>query len=75
MLPPGAPVDLGDGGSLAAELAYGNNPSVNNHRGAIVDKIISGVVLGRAIVSDAQLIHEILGVRVSPLGLVEEPKV
>ena len=58
---PGAPVDVGDGGKLAAELAYGNHPTVNNHCGAIVDKIISGVVLGRAIVSDAQLIREVVG--------------
>ena len=75
VLSPGAPVDVGDGGNLAAELAYGNHPSVYNHRCAIFDKIVSDVVLGRAIVFDAQFIREILGVRVSPLGVVEEPKV
>ena len=35
---------------------------------------MSDVVLGRALVFDVRFLHEISGLRVSPLGVVEEPK-
>ena len=35
---------------------------------------MSDVLLGRAVVFDAELIREVQGVRVSPLGVVDEPK-
>ena len=68
-----APVDLRDGGNLDAELAYGNHPSGNAHRDAISDNIIA-YVLGLALVFDVKYIPEIMGLCVSPLGVVEEPK-
>ncbi|CAB1096713.1 unnamed protein product [Ectocarpus sp. CCAP 1310/34] len=40
----------------------------------IIDKIVSDVTLGRALVFDVQFIRESLGVRVSPLGVVDDPK-
>lgn len=74
MLSPGAPGDVAPGGCLGDEIKYGNHPSTANHAAFNTEKIISDVVLGRALVFDAQLIREILGLRVSPLGVVEEPK-
>ena len=71
---PGAPVDMCDGDNLDAEMTYGNHPSVKAHRDEITDKIIPAVVLGRALVFDVKIIRKILGLRVSPLGVVEEPK-
>lgn len=73
-LSPGVPVDVAGGGDLEAELAYGNHPSILKHTEKIVAKIASDVVLGRALVFDVKFISEVLGVRVSPLGVVEEPK-
>ena len=63
-----------DGGNLEAELAYGNRPSVIAHRDEITDTLISDVVLGRALAFDVKYIREILDLRVSPLGVVEEPR-
>ena len=74
VLCPGAPVDVETGGCLEAEVAYGNHSSILAHKPKIMDKIVSDVVLGRALVFDVQFIREILGLRVSPVGVVEEPK-
>ena len=71
---PGAPVAVAAGGCLEAEVAYGNHSSISAHTSKIMDKIVSDVTLGRALVFDTRFIHEILGLRVSPLGVVEEPK-
>ena len=73
-LKPGVPVDVRPGGNLDEELAYRNHPSVRAHTDRIAEKIISDVVLGRAIVFDIKFVREVLGLRVSPLGVVEEPK-
>ena len=56
-----------DGGNLEAELAYGNRPSVIAHRDEITDKLISDVVLGRALAFDVKYIREILDLRVLSL--------
>lgn len=71
---PGAPVDVEDGGCLRDELAYGNHSGILPHTTPILDKIVSDVVVGRALVFDINFVHEILGLRVSPLGVVQEPK-
>ena len=63
-----------DGGNPEDELAYGNHPSVSDHRDEISYRIISDVVIGHALVFDAKCIREILRLRVFPLGNVEEPK-
>ena len=46
----GSPVCVARGGSLTAELAYGNHPSVAPHAVAVHQKICAGVVHGRALV-------------------------
>ena len=73
-LDPGVPVDVAPGGDLDAELSYGNHPSVLPHQQQIREKIVSDVLLGRAVVFDAEFIREVQGVRVSPSGVVDEPK-
>lgn len=40
----------------------------------ITDKIVSDVTLGRALVLDVRFIRASLGLRASPLGIVDEPK-
>ena len=71
---PGVPVDVATGGCLEQEVAYGNHSSITSHTHKIMDEIVSDVVLGRALVFDVRFINDILGLRVSPLGVVEEPK-
>ena len=73
-LDPGVPVDVAPGGDLDAELSYGNHPSVLPRQQQIREKIVADVLLGQAVVSDAEFIREVQGVRVSPLGVVDEPK-
>ena len=73
-LDPGVPVDVAPGGGLDAELSYGNHPCVLPHLQQILEKIVSDVLLGRAVVFDAEFIREVQGVRVSPLGVVDKPK-
>lgn len=70
------PSMLRRGGCLEAEVAHGNHSSILAHTSKIMDKIVSDVMLGRALVFDTQFINEILdlNLRVSPFGVVEEPK-
>ena len=73
-LSPGVPVDVHKGGDLHAELLYENHPSSGLHSSPIHEKIVSDVIDGRAIVFKRQFAHDIIGFRVSPLGVVEQPK-
>lgn len=67
-------VDVKEGGSLEAENVHGNHPSGATNAGKISDKIVSEVTRASALVFHVKLIRNFLGVRVSPLGVVEEPK-
>ena len=71
---PGAPVDVADARNLQDELEYGSHSSIQAHTAQTMDKIVSDVIFGRTLVFKAKLINETLGLRVSPLGVVEEPK-
>ena len=62
------------GGDLSSELAYGNHPSVAPHDAIVHDKVCTDVIHGRALVFDSRFASEILGLRVSPLAVVLEPK-
>ena len=73
-LAPGAPVGVSGGGDLAAEIAYGNHPGIAQHDVAIHKKICEDVVYGRALVIDLRFAGEFLGLRISPLSVVLEPK-
>ena len=74
VLSPGAPVGVARGGDFHAELAYGNHPSVASHEVAILKKVCSDVVHGRALVFDLLSAVDIVGLRVSPLAVILEPK-
>ena len=70
VLTPGSPVCVARGGNLAAELAYGNHPSVAPHAVAVYQKICAGVGHGRALVFKLCSASDITGLRVSPLAVV-----
>ena len=71
---PGAPVGIARGGDFHAELAYGNRPSVASQEVAIHKKVCSDVVHGRALVFDLLSAVDIVGLRVSSLAIILEPK-
>ena len=73
-LSPGVPVDVKPGGDLHAELSYGNHRSAGSHCDAIYEELVYDVIHGRALVFDRCFAREIAGLRVAPLGVVEEPK-
>ena len=74
VLAPGAPVGVSGGGDLTAKIAYGNHPRIAQHDVAIHKQIFEDVVYGRALVFDLRFDSEILGLRISPLRVVLEPK-
>ena len=74
VLAPGAPVGVSGGEDLTTEIAYGNHPGIAQHDVAIHKKICEDVVHGRALVFDLRFAGEILGLRISPLSVVLEPK-
>ena len=59
---------------MHAELTYGNHPSVASHELAIHKNVCSDVVHGRALVFDLLSAVDIVGLRVSPLAVILEPK-
>ena len=74
VLTPCAPVGVSGGGDLIAEIAYGNHPGIAQHDVSIHKKICEDVVYGRALVFDLCFAVETLGLRISPLSVVLEPK-
>ena len=76
VLSPGAPGGVARGGDLHAEIAYGNHPSVASHEVAINKKknVCYDVVHGRALVFDLLSAVDIVGLRVSALAVILEPK-
>ena len=71
---PDAPVCVARGWDLAAELAYGNHPSIVPHVADVHKKICSDVVHGLALVLDLPRVTDVLGLRLSPLAVVLKPK-
>ena len=68
----GVPVDVLPGGDLAKELEYGNHSTANNFGEAVWEKAVAGVACGRAIVFPKERAGQIPGLRLSPVGVVEE---
>ena len=68
----GVPVDVGPGGNLARELAYGNHNSADKHASEVWEKAVGDVKTGRAIVFPARLARMVRGLRINPVGVVEE---
>ena len=73
VLAPGSPVCVARGGSLPAELAYGNHPSVAPDAVVVPQKICADVVHGRALVFKLSSASDIQGLRVLPLAVVLKP--
>ena len=71
----GTPVGVVRGGDLTSEPAYNNHPIVATHDFAIHHAICVDVVQGRALVLELPFAAEGQGRRISPLGVVFEPKV
>lgn len=68
----GVPVDVGPGGNLERELAYGNHSSADRHAIEVWEKPAGDVKTGRAVVVPVRLAGLIRGLRVNPVGVVEE---
>ncbi|CAN0584222.1 unnamed protein product, partial [Laminaria digitata] len=68
----GVPVDVGPGGNLERELAYGNHSSAGKHATEVWEKAVGDVRMGRAMVIPARLARVVRGLRVNPVGVVEE---
>ena len=74
-LVPGVPVNVAQGGHLSEAVKYGNHPGVMSHAENIAKKVVADVVTGRALVLNAKFVQEIGGIRLSPLRVIEEPKI
>ena len=68
----GVPDEVGAGGNLGSELAYGNHRSALKHRGQVLRKAATDVAMGRTIVLPAAQAQEVEGLRISPVGVVEK---
>ena len=68
----GVPVDVGPGGDLEREMAYGNQSSADKHASEVWEKAVGVVKTRTAIVVPARLAGLVRGLRVNPVGLVEE---
>ena len=68
----GVTVDVGPGGNLARELAYANHNSADKHASEVWEKAVGDVKTGGAIVFPARLARMVRGLRINPVGVVEE---
>lgn len=70
----GVPVAVGPGGNLGKEIEYGNHASAKKWRGTVWKKLVEDVVAEKVLVFRKEDADKIPGLRVSPLGVVEERK-
>ena len=68
----GVPVDVRPGGNLTKEPTYENISSAQEFRVAVWEKAVADVASGRAIVFPKEQARQVQGLRVSPVGVVEE---
>ena len=68
----GVPIAVKQGGDLQREVAYGNHRSVEKHEAEVFRKAMLDVALGRAMVFKVEEAGCIDGIRISPVGVVEE---
>ena len=64
--------DIRTGGDLASELAYGNHRSAAKYGEEAIAEEVADFALGRAIVFPVTRAKDIVGLRISPLEVVEE---
>ena len=72
IVPVGVPVDVRPGGNLTKELTYGKHSSAQKFQVAVWEKAVGDVASGRAIVFPKEQAGQVEGLRVSPVGVVEE---
>ena len=65
-------MDVGPGGNLERELTYGNHNSADKHASEAWEKALGDVKAERAIVFPARLAGMMRGLRINPVGVVEE---
>lgn len=70
----GLPAEIRTRGDLASELVNGNHRSTTKHRGDVLDETKAHIALSRVIVFRVTLAKDNVGLRISPVGLVEEMK-
>lgn len=66
------PVGVNSGGDFAKELAYRNRRSAERFSEEVWEQVTGGVATGRAIAFSVAQECGIIGLRVSPLGMVQE---
>ena len=64
----GGPGDLGPGGNLERELAYGNHSSADKYASEVWEKVVGDVKTGRAIVFPARWPGMVQGLRITQWG-------
>lgn len=74
MVSQGIPVQIAPGGDVDGALENGNNTSASQHKDLIQNKIKEDARYGRAFVFPRAAAKRIPGLRVSPLGVVVNPK-
>lgn len=62
------------GGDLTSGIACGNHPSVVSHAVVVHDMVCKDVIHERSPVFNSRFPSDILGLRISPLAVVIEPK-
>ena len=67
------PVNVEKRDQLGEVAGYGNNPSVRGHEDCIAKTLVNDVITGRVLVLKENFIHEVQGIRLSPLGVAEKP--
>ena len=68
----GVPVDVGPEGDLEQELAYGNHSSARKYVAEVWENIVGDAKKGRAIVMPVKVARMARGLRMNPVGMVEE---
>ena len=68
----GVTVDVGPGGNLERELVCGKHSSADKHASEVWEKVVRDVKTGRAIVFPARMAGMVRGLRINPVGVVEE---
>ncbi|MEO9458877.1 MAG: hypothetical protein ABJG56_07815, partial [Lentilitoribacter sp.] len=70
----GVPVDVIEGENLEASLQNGNHSSTLQHSGLLLDRLMEDIVNGRVLPLHRSAAGTVRGLRISPLGVVEERK-
>ncbi|CAM9809723.1 unnamed protein product, partial [Choristocarpus tenellus] len=60
-------------GSVEERLEYGNHTSARSRKKALLEKVVSDVTQGRALVFPKRSWGKIPGLQVSPVGVIQEP--